>query len=528
MRHIISIVCVSCCLLPLYAQDFEYKVDSTTLFTRSLHGLNYNTEFSATLSSGDHAPFWLTSNRHGLSSIERNSTYVRASLIRDVRNDSAYKWKLGYGADFVLAGNFTSTLFVQQLYAELQYRAVELSVGAKERPMEMKNNSLSTGSQTLGINARPVPQVRIGLPEYWKVPLTRGWLQIKGHIAYGMMTDDRWQHDFTHRQSRYADHVLYHSKAGYLRIFNEDYDYPLSLEAGLEMAALFGGTTWRRYNGVMTEMSNETGAKAFWHAFVPGGSDTYEKDAAFNNVEGNQLGSWMLRVNYDKRNWRLSLYIDHFFEDHSGMFHLDYDGYGFGSEWNTRKERRYLLYGFKDMMLGAELNLKKGTWLRDIVAEYIYTKYQSGPIYHDHNPSISDHIGGNDNYYNHLLYPGWQHWGQVIGNPLFRSPIYNEDGNIEVENNRFMAFHLAFSGRPVPQLDYRVLGTWQEGFGSYKRPFTKSRRQLSLLAEANYAFDTRLLRGWSVGMALGYDHGTIVGNNFGTMFNIRKTGILLK
>jgi len=532
MRHaLLSLVVLSMGALGLHAQDFEYTVDSTTMLSRSAHALKYSTELSTTLSTGDHAPFWLTSNRHGLSSVERNSVYFRAGIFRDAHTDSTYKWRLGYGADFALAANYTSTLIVQQLYADIQYRAGELSIGAKERPMEMKNNRLSTGSQTLGINARPIPQVRIGLPDWWVVPLTRGWLQLKGHIAYGMMTDDTWQHDFTHRLTRYADHALFHSKAGYLRIANEDYDYPLSLEAGLEMAAQFGGTTYRPIGGVMTEIKNETGAKAFWHAFIPGGGDSYEKNAAFQNAEGNQLGSWMLRVNYDRRNWRLGVYIDHFFEDHSGLFHLDYDGYGTGSQWNTRKERRYLLYGLKDMLLGAELNLKRGTWLRDIVFEYMYTKYQSGPIYHDHNPAISDHIGGQDNYYNHMLYPGWQHWGQVIGNPLYRSPLYNDDGHIEIENNRFMAFHLAFSGHPTPQLDYRVLGTWQEGFGSYSRPFTASRRQLSLFAEAQYAFSpasTPLLRGWSIGLALGYDHGTIVGDNFGTQLTIRKTGILCK
>ena len=56
--------------------------------------------------------------------------------------------------------------------------------------MQLKNQTLSSGSQTLGINARPVPQVRIALPEYWQLPFGGGWLHLKGHIAYGMMTDD--------------------------------------------------------------------------------------------------------------------------------------------------------------------------------------------------------------------------------------------------------------------------------------------------------------------------------------------------
>ena len=62
------------------------------------------------------------------------------------------------------------------------------------------------------------------------------------------------------------------------------------------------------------------------------------------------------------------------------MFLIDYDGYGSGDEWKKKKKSKFLLYDLKDMMLGVEVNLKYGTWIRDIVFEYIYTKYQSGPV----------------------------------------------------------------------------------------------------------------------------------------------------
>lgn len=149
----------------------------------------------------------------------------------------------------------------------------------------------------------------------------------------------------------------------------------------------------------------------------------------------------MARLNYDGDYWGFSLYADKFFEDHSSMLQLDYDGYGTGEEWNQKKKHKYLLYDFKDWLLGLELNFKQGTWLRNIVFEYLYTKYQSGPIYHDHTENISTHVCGTDNYYNHNIYSGWQHWGQVMGNPLYRSPLYNTDGLIQVEDNRFIAYH---------------------------------------------------------------------------------------
>lgn len=79
-------------------------------------------------------------------------------------------------------------------------------------------------------------------------------------------------------------------------------------------------------------------------------------------------------------------------------------------------------------MLGTELNFKYGKWLRNVVVEYLYTKYQSGPYNHDRTINIPDHLSGTDDYYNHGTFTGWQHWGQVIGNPLYRSPIYNDNG----------------------------------------------------------------------------------------------------
>ena len=222
------------------------------------------------------------------------------------------------------------------------------------------------------------------------------------------MTDDGWQHDFTNKQQKYADHVLYHSKAGYLKIGNEDSFFPLSLELGLEMACEFGGKPYRLDgHGNMQRIPTGTGVKDFWNAFIPGGSDA--TDGVYTNRAGNQLGSWVARLNFDTDLWRFSVYADHFFEDHSQMFLLDYNGYGEGEQWNTWQKRRYFMYSLKDMMLGAEFDMKYGTWLRSLVFEYIYTKYQSGPYNHDRTQNIGDHIAGMDDYYNHSIYTGWQH-----------------------------------------------------------------------------------------------------------------------
>lgn len=485
--------------------------------------MEWEVEMQGSFSDGK-TPLWLNANKYGLSSLEQNNGYLRNKLIKPLDMDSERRWAIGYGLDLVVPMGYTSHFVVQQAYVESRWLKGVLSIGSKEYPMEMKNQTLSSGSQTLGINARPVPQLRLALPDYWKLPILGGWVQLKGHIAYGMMTDDSWQHSFTHKQEKYADHVLYHSKAGFLRISSEERFCPLSFEIGLEMAALFGGNPYfRNSRGEMIAKPTEKGLQGFWHAFIPGGADSGE--GVYANKAGDIVGSWLMRLNYDSDRWKLGIYADHFYEDDSQLFLLDYNGYGEGKdEWLKRKSNRYFLYSLKDMMLGAELNFKYGRWVRNVVVEYLYTKYQSGPYNHDHTINIPDHIAGTDDYYNHSTYTGWQHWGQVIGNPLYRSPIYNENGKIEILDNRFVAYHLGVDGQPSDRLDYRLLFTYQKGWGTYSEPFTKKHHNVSFLLETGYHFK----HGWSAKMGYGMDFGSsqMLGHNAGLQITVsKKTGI---
>jgi hypothetical protein len=476
-------------------------------------------ETQLSVSSGSHTPLWLNANKYGLSSLNNTNGYFRAGIFKSLQADSARRWAIGYGADMALAGGYTSTTVVQQAYVDVRWLKGLLTIGSKEQPMQLKSQWLSTGSQTLGINARPVPGIRISLPEYWEVPYTKRWVALKGHVAYGMMTDDNWQKDFTHEKTRHVEHAKLHTKAGYLRIGKEG--KPISVEMGLEMACQFGGTTYMDTGNGMMKIENEDGLKSMLRAFIPGGNDANEE--IYKNKEGNHLGSYLLRINMDFDKWYLGVYADHYFEDHSQMFFVDYNGYGQGEDYNKWVDKRWFVYDVKDIMMGAELKLKEQKWVNNIVVEYLYTKYQSGAIYHDRTRHISDHIAGRDEYYNHFYHTGWQHWGQVMGNPLYRSPLYNDDGNIRVADNRFWAWHLALSGTPATELSYRLMATWQRGWGTYNYPLPDPERNMSLMAEARYAFgDAHPLAGWELKAAIGIDHGELLGNNIGTQITIGK------
>ena len=476
-------------------------------FNRLGHDIQYQATLQGTAGSGDVAPFWFSNNRYGLGTTEPNSGLLRASIQRDANADSLRHWRIGYGIDLVGAVNHDSHFVLQQAYGDFQFKAIRLSVGQKERPTEMKNQELSSGGMTQSINARPIPQIRLELPEFWVIPRTKNWLALKAHIAYGMLTDNGWQRNFTAgTQILRTANSFYHSKAGFLRIGNEE-KFPLLLTGGLEMAAQFGGEAWNlldrpddpNYATFDPHQKLPHGPKAFWHAFIPGGSDV--NDGEFSNSEGNQLGSWHLRLDYKGREWSVAAYMEHFFEDHSQMF------------WQ---------YPWKDMLYGIEGHLPKNPVLSSLVYEYLRTTDQSGPIYHDGTPNLPDDIYGIDNYFNHQIYGAWQHAGYSQGNALLLSPVYNANGKIEFRDNRIRAHHIGLSGEPTKEISYRILYTHEKSWGTYYVPRTNPAKGDFLMLEARYR--PHQVEGLAVGLAYGQNFGQLLGKSGGAMLTVSYSG----
>ncbi len=461
-------------------------------------GIIYNVESGITIASGEHSPLWLNANKQGLSSISKNNGYVAGGVFRPLEQEK--KITYGYGLELAGAYNFTSSFIVQQAYMDLKYYKIGISIGSKERMGELVNPILSSGALTLSGNARPIPQVWVGLPDYFNVPGTHGWLSFRGHIAYGRFTDDNWQKEFVYSLNKRTTGVLYHSKALYVKVGSKDKS-PLILEGGIQIESEFGGTQY--YNGKIFKMPESI--KDYFKAFIPlaGGPDTPPGDQA--NVEGNQVGSWHASLNYRFKEWNLRAYYEHYFEDHSMLF---------------------MQYPWKDGMFGMEITPPQNRFISGFVYEYIGSKDQSGPVYWDHNNVINEQISARDNYYNHYFYTGWQHWGMALGNPLFTSPIYNKDGNIIFHNNRIIAHHMGIYGRPTAEVQYRLLLSHSRNWGTYDEPFREVEDNTSALVELTYA--PRKFAGWSITASGAFDHGNLLGNNTGGMLILRKTGLLTK
>lgn len=466
--------------------------------------IQYRGMVSGTASSGDNAPFWFTNNRYGLGTTEGESAILRLCLQRNAEADSLRKWRIGYGVDAAASVNYDSHVVLQQLYFDVQWKPLRLSIGQKERPMELKKQMLSSGGLTEGINARPIPQVRLELPQFWSIPGTRGWLALKAHIAYGAFTDNGWQRTHAGISGRRTANGLYHSKAVFLRIGNTE-KFPLSVTGGLEMSAQFGGEAWnvnRRaddtsdFDNTYVKMGH--GFRDFLNAFIMGGSDV--NDGAYKNVAGNQLGSWHLRLDYAGKGWSASAYAEHFFEDHSQLF------------WQ---------YAWKDMLYGVEVSLPANPFLSTIVYEHLGMKDQSGCIYHDATSTIPDQISAMDNYYNNGIYTGWHHAGFAIGSPLLISPIYNNN-NIYFFHNRVVAHHLGLNGHPCKEVDWRLLYTHQKSWGTYDTPLLDPLKANYLLAEVGYS--PCKIPGLRVRASYGMNQGKLLGNSHGAMLTVAYSG----
>lgn len=487
-----TILALGLCFIQTYAAETK---DSLT----------YHVETTATAGSGTYAPLWFTANRYGLASEKSNSAYLKAGIAYEKK--MPHHWHLKAGVDLAGGYNLTQKTILQQAYADLAWRCLQLSIGSKERKPLGKDLYLSSGAMIEEGNARPIPQIRAEIEDYVAVPGTKNWFAFKGHFAYGIFSDGNWQEDFarSYRQT-YMKNTLYHSKSAMFRIGNKE-KKPWEFEIGLLVSTQFGGEqhSWDEEGSKWIHKEMSHGFHDFLTAVIPtkGGEDDPFGDQV--NVAGNFIGSWNVAFTYYLKNWKIRTYYEHMFEDESQMF---------------------MQYGrWKDGHIGIEVTLPSNPWISKILWEGIATKDQTGPILYDGFLGSFDYqISAADNYYNNYFYQGWQHWGMNMGNPLLPGPTYNKDGSLMLRSNRMKAHHLAFCGNPSDEWHYRIKLSYARHWGTYENPFDNIKKQFSSFYEVGYL--PKVLKGWSFNAAFGWDKGQLLGNNLGGMITIRKEGVL--
>ncbi|MDD6210808.1 MAG: capsule assembly Wzi family protein [Bacteroidales bacterium] len=483
---------------------------SFILFSSNIQSENrieYFAETAANVSfCGTNAPYYHVANRQGLASIEPNNAYLRAAVYKKMTPGKRFDY--GGAIDLVGALGHSSPFIVQQAYAEVQYRCLDLMVGSKEYWSEMKNPQLSSGGMVWSGNARPIPQVRLGIFDFTEFPWTNGWLQVKLDISFGRFTDDRYlRNEFGYNPNSFlTTKVYYHQKKLF---FRSKESKPFIVTIGAEMAAQFGGEKLYYSNNEWHIEKVPVKASSFWNVLIPGKGDETSSMGDQAYFYGNHLGSWNAIFEYKFKNKsRLKGYFEWYFDDASGMGKLN----GWDGLW------------------GIEYNTNKKDFVSNIVFEYLQTTNQSGPIHWSPddfpNSSIRDaHATGADDYYNNFFYAGWTHWGMTMGTPLLRSPAYNRDGYLRFTNNRVQAFHLGISGYFLQEWDYRILASYRRSWGTPFIPIPKVLYSTSAMLEITYT--PLKLKGWSFLASCAFDIGTLYDSNSGFALRIRKTGSIL-
>lgn len=483
------------------------------------YGINYSIEGIFAAGNGNFAPYYIASNNHGILTQSKDAL-LRLSLHRDT--DYSKRFSYGFGVDMLTgysnstdylrysAENLTgsvavkngylaphsehpSRIWLQQLYGEVRYRGVFLTVGMKQHCSALLSESLSSGDLVESGNARPIPEVRAGFNDFQDIPLTNGWVQIQGEISYGKMTDNAWMRN---HYNYYDDHLnqgaLYSYKRCYFRTKPSE---RFSATVGMQVGAFFGGETKWYSNGQLTQTSTfSKGIKQFFKMFIPtdGGLDYYS---------GSSLGSWDVLLRYRLNNGAtVKAYMEKPWEDGSGIGLLN----GFDGIW------------------GLQFTAAKSGIVSGAVIEYLDFTNQSGPMHWDpdDNPAttITSRAEGADDYYFNHEYNAYANYGMAIGSPFLSSPIYNTDGYLQFTANRVRGFHIGLEGNFSSELSYRLLGGYRRAWGSGRIPFITPKDDTSFMIEA--AYTPVKLSSLTFKASFAMDRGRLYGNRTGAMLTV--------
>nr|WP_234367758.1 capsule assembly Wzi family protein [Parabacteroides pacaensis] len=457
----------------------------------------YRVEAFGSIAKEDNTPFWMVSNQYGILPLEAGNGYLKAGVFHSQSFGDMNRFHWSAGADFVVAAPRYKNVFVQQLYAEIGYRCLQLRIGSKEDYTSLWDRQLSSGDMVQSANARPIPEINLSIPRFTVIPLTQGWLQIKGDFAVGRSFDTKYLEHFAATNQIYIKNVLWHHKSLFLQIKDTKGEKPLSVILGARHTAQWGGTSTNPKIGKQPQS-----LKDFLRVMVgkEGGANASLSDQI--NVLGNHYGSFDLKVTYEHKDWTANLYWQHYFEDNSGLEYAN----------------------VKDGLWGAQLRLSRFKWIRNILIEYFNTKNQSGTM-HFINYDRPSRGGGADNYYNNGEYvTGVSYFGRALGSPLITSPEYNTDGGLTFKNNRITSYHFGAEGTLSEYIDYRILFSVMNSWGTTYHPFINNKKGVSGLLEVIYHHPK--LIGWEFKGLLAADARALYGNNVGFGLSVAKRGIL--
>ena len=462
--------------------------------------LSYGIQTFGSFSTNKQTPFWMVGNQNGVIPFEANNAYLRTDIGFHHLFSKGFSWTTK--ADLIAVTPRYRNVYVQQLFTELAYKGVRLSIGSHETGKYMQtvtDPSLSSGDLGLASNARPIPEINIYTPGFISLPWIGEWLQAKGNFAVGRSFDADYLNSFINEKQHYIQNPLWHHKSLYLQFKDTKNDFPVSLIVGMRHVVQWGG------KATDPELKGQQphSFKDFIRVMVgtSGGSNATLSDQI--NALGAHYGTYDFRLRFDKKDWTIDGYYQHIFSDHSGM------------------EFKNALDGLK----GIKIETSKFPWLNKIVFEHLYTLNQSGPfhfILFDRD-IYRGYGGGGDNYYNNGEYTtGFSYFNRSSGSPFMISPAYNHDGKLEFKHNRVQAWYMGAEGAISRNLSWRLLLSTIESFGT---PFAPTLQKLTMTSFKTDFCHSR--KDWTFTASIAADKGSLLGDHWGFGFSVAKRGIVV-
>lgn len=482
----------------------------------------YEVQGGATLYGGvgsnDFSPYYMRTNRHGRITQSKNALvdiYALDSLNLQRRFDwgwgaeaiggwsnSAEYMKFTPQGDIIHHPEHPARVWLQQLYAEVKYRGVFLSVGLKDRNSSLVDENLSSGDLVWSGNSRGIPEVRAGFVDFQNIPFTKKWLQIEGCISYGKFADTDWvRNHYNYKRDKICTGNFWTYKRVY---FRTNPTKPFHAKFGVQMTGLFGGTTFYYDKGVyLREVHNYQGIKDFFDMLFPfgHGREGYKT--------GDHKGSWDISFQYRFHNQStLRAYTQFFWEDGTGMSK--------SNGW--------------DGLYGLEFRPSRIPWLTGIVVEYMDFTHQGGPFHYDPSDvagaSLPAQARGRDDYYNNTFYRAYTNYGLTMGTPLVMGVLYQLDGNQALEYNRVRAIHIAAQGAITNDIDYIAKYNHRKAWGQTNTEWLLHPHQAdSWMIGAKWRMP--MLKGLTLQAEIGADFGRLPQNAFGVLISANYTADFL-
>lgn len=481
------------------------------------HRIEYSTEATVDLQSGDALPFFMSANHYGILSPQGSQGYLREKVqYQHQKENKKFYWEAGLDLIGYLSSHYDyyrRNCYLQQIYAEMGGGQYFLSLGSKERPARFVNQELSSGNMTWSNNARPIPGIHFGTKDFVKMFIVADLLESSFDFFYGKMLDGHYNNNRFDQyvalgeagplRSSVADGAYIHRKSVFLRTPSK---YPIYVTGGIEHVAVFGGNV-RCTNGVW---DGDRYIATFdqtckWGNALMGGDG--DPDDALNH-----LMTIDARIDLKQERFEIGLYKQHYTDD-----------------LNSKS-----FTNFADGLWGVELRLRRTPWLEYLVVEYIKTDSQGDnteairKITSGEEPLIDDFAS---DFYQDQRFGAYAYYGMTCGNPMVKSPIYNADSYPGFLNNNLHGFHVGAKGSINRDLSYVFKCCSIKSDGS---PWTSALEKLAGLPVTTYTDTSFLLElsynysKWDFVSQISWDKGNLMGDSFGFGLSAKYSGSFLK